>query len=271
MVRFVISNRNLTSLKGIEYPEDITELDCSHNPLTSLKYCPKNISTLICDHIQITSLKYCSKHVERLFCSYTQIKSLKYCHDNIRELLCSNNSLVSFKYLPLKIKRLDINSIDVSSSNMKKYSHLLKSLQLTSLSCNHDQLKYFIDSPSIKSSYLKDEFQLVIYDNLNEYKAIYLKNNKYSVHSLTLEHIKLFNHISNIKFVFYSYEHSFYQGFYQSDIKSIKSKLTIENHIHLLKIIKMSKIKRNLDKLWSYYWYDILIHDDVSRFCFYCV
>ena len=47
-MRFNISNKNLTTLEGIEFPDGITELNCSYNSLTSLQYCPKSVTHLYC-------------------------------------------------------------------------------------------------------------------------------------------------------------------------------------------------------------------------------
>ena len=45
-----LSNHGLTTLQGIDFPYEITELDCSNNQLTSLQYCPEWIKKLDCSN-----------------------------------------------------------------------------------------------------------------------------------------------------------------------------------------------------------------------------
>lgn len=40
MVKFNCKGKGLITFKGIIFPENVTELDCSENRLTSLEHCP---------------------------------------------------------------------------------------------------------------------------------------------------------------------------------------------------------------------------------------
>ena len=65
-----ISNRELTTLQGIDFPNDLLELNCSNNLLTSLEHCPKNLQILYCNENQLTSLQYCPENLQILYCGY---------------------------------------------------------------------------------------------------------------------------------------------------------------------------------------------------------
>ena len=58
-----LCHRNLTTLEGITFPEDLIELDISENQLTSLQRCPPNLKILKCSlnklFIHLISFIYC--------------------------------------------------------------------------------------------------------------------------------------------------------------------------------------------------------------------
>ena len=63
-----IRNQGLTTFQGIYFPDNITELDCSNNHLTSLQYCPERLQVLICGDNYLTSLQYCPTSLQKLCC-----------------------------------------------------------------------------------------------------------------------------------------------------------------------------------------------------------
>lgn len=112
-----ISNRNLTTLFGIEFKDNITVLDCSYNRLKSLKYLPSTITTLICSHNHLISLKNCPPQIKYLYCSNNQLTSLQYCPLEIIELSCYDNQITSLKYLnhSKNLKELFCNNNQLTS------------------------------------------------------------------------------------------------------------------------------------------------------------
>ena len=46
MVKFDCSNQGLTTLEGIKFPENVTELHCGYNDLRSLEYIPFTVELL---------------------------------------------------------------------------------------------------------------------------------------------------------------------------------------------------------------------------------
>lgn len=269
-----ISYQNITSLENINFPSDILELDCSQNPLTSLKGCPSQINVLICDHTLLTSLKGCPKGLKQLWCSCTPIKSLKYLPLNLDRLMFHNTEIKSLKYLidgkfnQKSLTELCFYSTKITNFYISKNSHLLKFPSLKILYCNPSHLKYFMKE--MKSSEIKN-FEVCIYDN-SLYKEIYPENNKFSNNPLTLGIIRLLSRMNpNIDFFMCWYKNAKLQSFNNSNIVYTKSRLKIDDYHHLLKVIKLLNIKRIFDNLWNNYWYDKLIYDDANRFCLYSI
>ena len=61
-----ISYKNLTTLKGIEFPPNITTLYCYSNQLTTLEGCPSSVKELYCYNNQLTTLEGCPQSVTTL-------------------------------------------------------------------------------------------------------------------------------------------------------------------------------------------------------------
>src|SRR3989338_4931366 len=106
MVLFDISNKRITTLEGIVFPKNITELDCSYNQLTSLEHCPKNLQKLDCRNNQLTSLEHCLWNLQKLKCYNNQLTSLEHCSYNLQILDCRNNQLTSLEYCPWNLQKL---------------------------------------------------------------------------------------------------------------------------------------------------------------------
>ena len=92
-MKFDISNQNLTTLEGIEFPIGITELNCSLNKLTSLQYYPSSVQILHCSYNQLTSLQYCPPNLEVLYCWNNRLTSLLDCPPNIQSVYYYDNPL----------------------------------------------------------------------------------------------------------------------------------------------------------------------------------
>lgn len=91
-----VSNKNITSIKGVEYFEELTSLSCDQNLITSIDlsnnkklqifYCTKNsVSNLILPD---------SQTLTKLDCSYNNISELDLSKcNNLTYFICSNNKL----------------------------------------------------------------------------------------------------------------------------------------------------------------------------------
>ena len=115
MSTFYISNKGLTTLKGVRFLKNVTELICSGNRLTSLEHCPANITKLYCSWNQLTSLEHCPASVTILVCGHNQLTSLEHCPASVTELNCCNNHLTSLKHCPASVTYLDCSNNQLTS------------------------------------------------------------------------------------------------------------------------------------------------------------
>ena len=100
MIEFDISFRNLTSLIGVTFPENVHILDCNNNQLTSLEGCPPSVQILDCYTNQLTSLEGCPPSVQELYCWNNQLTNLEGCPPSVQHLYCNNNQLTSLEGCP---------------------------------------------------------------------------------------------------------------------------------------------------------------------------
>ena len=140
-MKFDISGQGLTSLKNVNFPENVTELVCSVNDLTSLEYCPSSVTKLWCNYNQLTSLEHCPSSLTVLCCSGNQLSSLKYCPSSLTVLYCSVNQLPSLKYCPSSVTELWC-----SHNQLPSLKHCPSSV--TELWCSHNQLTSLKHCPS---------------------------------------------------------------------------------------------------------------------------
>ena len=106
MIKFDISNRNLTSLVSVNFPENVQKLYCDHNLLTNFDGCPPSVQILYCNNNQITSLEGCPPSVQKLYCWNNQLKSLEGCPPSVQILYCYNNQLTTLEGCPSSLQVL---------------------------------------------------------------------------------------------------------------------------------------------------------------------
>ena len=155
-----VSNKNLTSLTGIEYAINLQNLYCANNQLMSLDVSAcVNLQILGCDTNQLPDLDVSGcVSLQDLFCGNNQLASVDVSNNvNLQNLVCNNNQLVSvdvsnnvnLQFLYCHTNQL--TSLDVSDCvNLQFlycYSNQLTSLDvsnnanLTDLYCHTNQLK----------------------------------------------------------------------------------------------------------------------------------
>ena len=133
-----VNNMDISSLQGIEYFTELTQLDCKHNLLTSLdvSYNTK-LTWLYCDNNQLTSLDLkWNPQLIMLTCDNNKLTSLDISRNtNLAILECANNQLTS----------LDISK-NTNLANLDCYTNKLTSLdvsnnsKLIQLICSNNQL-----------------------------------------------------------------------------------------------------------------------------------
>src|SRR5207237_377458 len=149
-MEFDISSRNLTTLKDIDFPSNITTLNCSGNQLTTLEGCPPSVTTLYCYGNQLTTLEGCPPSVTILDCYGNQLTTLEGCPPSVTTLYCYGNQLttlegcppnvtiINYSYNPLtdqyKDKTLDeihkINRIKALKKGISLINNLLSALKI---------------------------------------------------------------------------------------------------------------------------------------------
>jgi len=138
-----LSNRNLTSLEGIDLTY-VTELNCNYNQLTSLPDLPLSLKYLSCCCNKLTSLPYLPHSLKTLDCYGNQLKSLPNLPLSLIYLYCDANILTSLPDLPPSLELL------TCKKNRLRTLPTLPS-SLTTLWCDHNipfpDLPYNLQSP----------------------------------------------------------------------------------------------------------------------------
>ena len=155
-----VSEKSISSLKGIEYFTALTYLSCSNNQLTSLDvskntaltdlYCNNNKLTSLdvskntklkwfdCDYNQLTSLDVSKNTKLKLFgCDHNQLTSLDVSKNTaLTDLYCDDNQLTS-----LDVSKNTALTNLVCSQNQLTSLNVSKNTALTELWCFENQIK----------------------------------------------------------------------------------------------------------------------------------
>lgn len=234
-----IKNRNLTSLTGINFTNNVTYLDCSDNQLTSLEGCPSTVKFLSCSHNQLKSLRDCPSTVTYLWCDHNQLESLEGCPSIVKVLGCSNNQLKSLDYCPSNVKELFCHNNLITSF---KYSFFDIKHQKDVSTVVHRVNKFF---------------------NRMTYWFQYNKNTSYMLSYLECSN----NQLKSLKYCPTSFEFvgcdNNLKPLYANYIKTSK----IINYFNTIKNIQAYKNQRLINNVWGNYWYDHLLKSEVNRFC----
>ena len=133
-----VKNSKITSLSGIEYFSNLTDLDCSNNRLKALDVSNNtNLKTLLCSGNQLTDLDVSNNILlKQLECNDNQLTSLDVSKNvKLTALHCENNQLNSLdvsKHTDLKelyCENNQLNNLDVS-----------RNTALTHLNCENTHL-----------------------------------------------------------------------------------------------------------------------------------
>jgi len=160
VTRLIATQKNITSLKGIEFFTALTKLYCANNQLTSLDVSNNTkLESLSCDNNQLTSLDLSKiTALVQLFCYNNQLTSLDVSKNTALEyLFCYNNQLTSLDVskntalVQLWCFNNQLTALDVSKNTALEelycYENQLTSLDvskntaLTELACFNNQIK----------------------------------------------------------------------------------------------------------------------------------
>ena len=188
-----VKNKNISSLKGIEYFTSITSLECYDNNLTELDVSKNTeLTTLECSYNQLTSLDVSQN---------TKLKELDCYDNNLTELDVSRNTELT----TLVCSNNQLTSLDVS-----------KNTKLTILTCNYNRLtkldvinnteleELYCDTNSLTALDLSSSDKLLILDFTdNQVSELKLSENLSKLNQLGCANNKLTElDLSNIEFVY---------------------------------------------------------------------
>ena len=177
-----VNDKNITSLKGIEFFPNLKKLNCGHNRLTSLDVSENTVlQELVCWENQLTSLDVSQNTaLQELACFENKLTSLDVrqnpalqklsCWDNrLTELDVSKNTELT--YLKCSYNRL--TELDVS-----------KNTELTYLDCSYNRLTELDVSQNTKLTelyFVSNKITSLQADNCTNLTVIFTGSNKYKV------------------------------------------------------------------------------------------
>ncbi len=120
----------ISSIEGIQYFDNLEDLDCSNNQLTTLPTLhnllttlnctdnqlitlptlPSSLTVLDCSYNQLTALPALPNSLTGLGCVYNQLTALPTLPSSLTELNCSYNSLTALPTLPSSLTALDCST-----------------------------------------------------------------------------------------------------------------------------------------------------------------
>ena len=177
-----VNDKNITSLKGIEFFPNLKKLNCGHNRLTSLDVSKNTVlQELVCWENQLTSLDVSQNTaLQELACFENQLTSLDVSQNPaLQKLNCGHNRLTSLDvsknteltYLKCSYNRL--TELDVS-----------KNTELTYLDCGYNRLTELDVSQNTKLTelyFVSNKITSLQADNCTNLTVIFTGSNKYKV------------------------------------------------------------------------------------------
>ena len=177
-----VNNKNITSLKGIEFFPNLKKLNCGHNRLTSLDVSKNTVlQELVCWENQLTSLDVSQNTaLQELECFENKLTSLDVRQNPaLQKLSCWDNRLTSLDvsknteltYLKCSYNRL--TELDVS-----------KNTELTYLDCGYNRLTELDVSQNTKLTelyFVSNKITSLQADNCTNLTVIFTGSNKYKV------------------------------------------------------------------------------------------
>lgn len=96
----LLNGQGFSNIDGVQYFDNLTQLDCSNNQLTSLPTLPNSISTLDVRNNQLTTLPALPTALFKFDCLYNQLTALPALPAGLKLLDCRSNQLSSLPTLP---------------------------------------------------------------------------------------------------------------------------------------------------------------------------
>jgi len=100
---------NISDLTGLEAFDNLIELYCDNNQLTSLPPLPASLGSLYCGINQLTTLPPLPSSLTILDCGYNQLTALPPLPSSLESLWCDHNQITSLPPLPAVLGSLVIH------------------------------------------------------------------------------------------------------------------------------------------------------------------
>ncbi len=135
------SSKQISSLDGLQYFDNLESLNCSYNMLTELLNIPSKLTYLNTSYcVNLDTIGSLPNSLAHFDCSYNQISELPNLPINLDKLICAVNKIQEIHYLPP-----NLTHIDCSFNNLVKLPELPNSLDI--INCSYNQLTALPDLP----------------------------------------------------------------------------------------------------------------------------
>ena len=177
-----VNDKNITSLKGIEFFPNLKKLNCGHNRLTSLDVSKNTVlQELVCWENQLTSLDVSQNTaLQELECFENKLTSLDVSQNPaLQKLDCWDNRLTSLDVS----KNTELTYLKCSYNRMTELD-VSKNTELTYLDCSYNRLTELDVSQNTKLTelyFVSNKITSLQADNCTNLTVIFTGSNKYKV------------------------------------------------------------------------------------------
>ena len=177
-----VNDKNITSLKGIEFFPNLKKLNCGHNRLTSLDVSKNTVlQELVCWENQLTSLDVSQNTaLQELECFENKLTSLDVSQNPaLKKLDCWDNRLTSLDVS----KNTELTYLKCSYNRMTELD-VSKNTELTYLDCSYNRLTELDVSKNTKLTelyFVSNQLTSLQADNCTNLTVIFTGSNKYKV------------------------------------------------------------------------------------------
>lgn len=135
------TSRDISNLDGIQFFENLSQLNCSYNNITELLNIPTQLTHLNTSYcVNLDTIGQLPSSLTYLNCSYNQVSTLPTLPNSLEKLFCSVNTIDQIIYLPH-----NLTHIDCSFNNLTELPYLPNSL--AHINCSYNQITALPDLP----------------------------------------------------------------------------------------------------------------------------
>ncbi len=136
-----VINDSITDLTGIQYLDNLYELDCYNDQLTYIPALPVGLTVFYCQNNHLTSLPSLPSALKYFKCDQNLLTSLPTLPDSLISMWCMNNQLTSLPALPNTLT--DLTCINNQLTSLPTLPN-----SLTSLYCGSNNISCFPQFPN---------------------------------------------------------------------------------------------------------------------------